>query len=322
MGLRTSPPISRSSRVVARNVRTTFAPIWILTVTSGLAPMSSAMGCGRAMAWSWASWRLLKRRRSRPPALANWGVVPSRSTACDPVGPMTVAGCSSTGTALPTPGRRASCCRTLSSRPFGPRASTCSCWLSPMIWLVSCCTEPERLVDATWEAYRSATPTAIPMTARDSWTSMGLELRRARHRRRRLIGVMYATALVVSRRDGIVAGRVWPEPAVFKRVNMVGERRGACVVSGEHGHRAAFGAQLPQKRKDLARATRIQAGRGLIGEDDLGVDRERPGDGKSLPLAHRQSIGSVLQAVAQTEASEQRFDDRLRFAAVGQPQLQ
>jgi hypothetical protein len=91
------------ARVAASRVRATVAPIWILIDSSELAPMLSPIGCGSAIARICASCAVLKCRTIRPPAVMNFGVVPRRRTACDPFRPITVADCSSRGTAPCTP---------------------------------------------------------------------------------------------------------------------------------------------------------------------------------------------------------------------------
>ncbi len=137
-------------------------------------------GAGSAIACCAASCAAEKRRSSAPAKCAKRGSVPIRSTdRWVPVGPITFACCSSTGSALSTPGTSRTAPSSRSSKPPGPRASSWNCVL-PTSWLLSWETEWVRLVLATWEANSRATPIAIPMIAKHSCTSTALARRRAR----------------------------------------------------------------------------------------------------------------------------------------------
>ncbi len=94
---------------------------------------------------------------------------PMKSTAWRPP-PTRYALVSSTGAACRTPGNAAPRPAAVRRSPAGCAPPSCRRDL-PTIPLVSCSTDPLRLVLATWEANSSATPTPIPRIANSSWTS-------------------------------------------------------------------------------------------------------------------------------------------------------
>ncbi len=114
---------------------------------------------------------------SVPPSAARLRSAPTSSIEADPRGPEICAEASSSGAAARTPGIARTRRSIVSGKPCGSRASSCRVAF-PTIPRESCATEEDRLEVATCEANRSATPAAMPSTAKPSWSA------RARRRTR------------------------------------------------------------------------------------------------------------------------------------------
>ena len=140
-------------------------------------PIDLASGAGSTIAPTPPNGVSSAWRTSVPPSLARLESAPTSSTDSLPRGPDALASASSSGAAVRTPGIPRTRASVLCGKPCGSRASSCSV-ASPAIPCVSSPTELCRLELDTCEANSSATPAAIPSTARHSCA------RRARRRTR------------------------------------------------------------------------------------------------------------------------------------------
>ncbi len=73
--------------------------------------------------------------------------------------------------------------------------------------------------------------------------------------------------------------------------------------------------QVPRQVQDqlieLGRGNRIEAGRGLVQEQDLGVQRQRPGDGRPLAHAPAELGGHLVRGFLQAHGFELRLSNHL-----------
>jgi hypothetical protein len=70
-----------------------------------------------------------------------------------------------------------------------------------------------------------------------------------------------------------------------------GVRRDACVMGHQHHGRALFAGQVHQQVHHLLAGQRVERAGRLVGEQDLGLDRQRPGERHPLRLAAGQFPG-------------------------------
>ncbi len=230
-----------------------------------------------------------------------------RSTEARPFGPITRR-LTARSAAAPRALRAAPALR---SRCF-PRSLRCSApssWycVPPTSWLVSCRTEPSRLCEATWEANRSATPTAIPSTASSSCTTT--ERSRSRAREMSTIslkphhGSCTCFAATLARRERTPrqgctrASR--PSRSSYAR-SAKATACGSCVASSSAMSRD--GTRLRQLFEDFAAAPRIEVAGRLIGEHEPWFGRERARDHHALALAHRELVRRLIHPLGQDRA--------------------
>jgi hypothetical protein len=103
-----------------------------------------------------------------------------------------------------------------------------------------------------------------------------------------------------------VAARDLPgQPAVAQEDDALRYRCGPRVM-GDDDHRLALGAiQVAQEPEHLRARARVQVARRLVGQDELGIGEERPGDRDPLLLASRELRRQVIGAVRQPDPVQQ-----------------
>src|ERR1700728_2597099 len=179
--------------------------------------------------------------------------------------------------------------------------------------LLSCPTELDRLALAICEANNSATPAAMPTTAKHSCNA------RARSRTRyrcstlpNLIGCSPRPLVPEPlcqhpgpslRPDGgkALIGVVVCEFAVTQRQYAVGVAGGLGVVADQHDRHPALAAQFGEQLEHLAPSLRIEAASGLVREQQLRLGGGCTGDHHALALAHRQRLRAVGQSPSEPE---------------------
>ena len=167
-GLETSGPICLADSVAYSGAWTVCPATWKVTSWPNLrTPMVLERVAGSTTApippngASWLSWA------SVPPSSFRLVSAPTICTDSLPFGPIAFAPASSSGAATRTPGMWRTWVSTLSGKPVGLRASSCRL-ARPTIPCESSATEFCRLELETSEANSSATPAAIPTTAKHS----------------------------------------------------------------------------------------------------------------------------------------------------------
>lgn len=68
---------------------------------------------------------------------------------------------------------------------------------------------------------------------------------------------------------------------------------------------ATLGADLAQQAHDLPRGLGVQAGGGLVDEQDLGLLRQRAGDADTLALAAGEGVCALVDVLAQAHPVQQ-----------------
>src|SRR5262245_1480188 len=105
--------------------------------------------------------------------------------------------------------------------------------------------------------------------------------------------------------DQLRRGSLRDDPAVVDDRDAVAEAFGLLHVVRREEHRAAGGLEDGDPLPELEPALRIEAGRRLVEEQDLGVPGERAGDGQPLPLAARQLADAGVALLLEREVLEE-----------------
>src|SRR5699024_5192270 len=84
--------------------------------------------------------------------------------------------------------------------------------------------------------------------------------------------------------------------------HLVGDLTGEAHLMGHHDHGHAVGREVLEHREHLRDQLRVQGAGGLVEEHQLGVHRERPGDGDALLLPAGELRGVVVGAVESAAA--------------------
>ena len=80
-------------------------------------------------------------------------------------------------------------------------------------------------------------------------------------------------------------------------------------MKADDGGDAVLAADAVQIGKNPLGRRRIEAGNGLVGEDDLRLLRHGAGDADTLLLAARQPVGTIKGAIEQTDPVDGRQGD-------------
>ena len=81
-------------------------------------------------------------------------------------------------------------------------------------------------------------------------------------------------------------------------------------MGDEHDRLAVFAVELAKQGENLGAAVGVEVARRLVGEDDLGLVHEGPGDGDALLLAAGELARLVIGPLSQTDQGE-GFEPRL-----------
>ena len=99
-------------------------------------------------------------------------------------------------------------------------------------------------------------------------------------------------------RPGVAGVSVVDDFPVLEADNAV-RLDGDGVVVGDEDHRIPLPVQLLEKAQHLPAGAGVQGASGLVGQNQAGVPRQRPGDGHPLLLAAGQLGGQVFPFVPQ-----------------------
>src|SRR5262245_17024163 len=80
------------------------------------------------------------------------------------------------------------------------------------------------------------------------------------------------------------------------------------VVRREHEGGAALAVEIEQQGEHLGGRPRVEARRGLVGQDHARLGDQRASEGHPLPLATREVVGAMAHAVAQTHRLQRLLD--------------
>jgi len=80
------------------------------------------------------------------------------------------------------------------------------------------------------------------------------------------------------------------------------------IVSGEKDSSLLVGGELPDEFDDFVGGVRVEVAGGLIGEDDLWLVEEGPGDDNALLLAAREFVGHFGENSGELDRSQNLFD--------------
>ena len=61
------------------------------------------------------------------------------------------------------------------------------------------------------------------------------------------------------------------------------------IVADEHQRQPEPRAQLPEQQQDVRLGRHVEAGNDLVGDDEVGLERQSAGDAGALALAARQA---------------------------------
>src|SRR5689334_25259445 len=126
-------------------------------------------------------------------------------------------------------------------------------------------------------------------------------------------------------REDLVRGSKFDKFPVEHECGVVRDPGGLLHVVGDDRDRVAR-LELADQLLDTERSLRIERRTGLIHEDHLGLDRDRPGDAQALLLASRERRAGTVQAVfhflPQAGRAERRLHPLAQVATLeaGQPQ--
>ena len=88
------------------------------------------------------------------------------------------------------------------------------------------------------------------------------------------------------------------------------------VVGDEQVGQAELALQVVEQVQDLALDRHVERRDGLVADDEVGVDRERPGDADALALAARELVRVAMDvALVEAHLAQQLADHRLALAS-------
>src|SRR6266511_4190172 len=117
-------------------------------------------------------------------------------------------------------------------------------------------------------------------------------------------------------------GHLVNDLAVLEEQHVVGVGGGARVVGHHHDRLAELVDRAPQEAEQLGAGVGVEVAGGLVGKDDRGRGRQRPGGGDPLLLAARELARPVAQAVTQADGVEHPVDPGAVGLAAGQAHRQ
>ena len=91
------------------------------------------------------------------------------------------------------------------------------------------------------------------------------------------------------------------------------------IVADEHHGEAEPRAQLLQQQQDMRLRRHVEAGHDLVGDDEIGLQRQRPGDPGALALAARQLVRIAVDEVGR---QADQIEQSRRAIALVAPALQ
>src|SRR6266540_2698398 len=103
-------------------------------------------------------------------------------------------------------------------------------------------------------------------------------------------------------------GHLVNDLAVLEEQHVVGVGGGARVVGHHHDRLAELVDRAPQEAEQLGAGVGVEVAGGLVGKDDRGRGRQRPGGGDPLLLAAGELARPVAQAVTQADGVDHPVD--------------
>ena len=112
------------------------------------------------------------------------------------------------------------------------------------------------------------------------------------------------------------------DPPVGQEQDAVRDRGRPGVVGDHHDGLAHLVDRPPQEPEDLGAAARVEVPRRLVGEDDLGPARQRPGHGDPLLFADGKLRRAMLEPVTQPDQLQKLAGPRTVSPAPGKAHTQ
>ena len=94
---------------------------------------------------------------------------------------------------------------------------------------------------------------------------------------------------------------------VAQDVDNIGGGGDLRVVRNQQDGRAKFAVETREGGTKLGGGGRIQVASGLVGQDDVRVHREGPGDGGALGLTAGEAVGGLVAAMRQPHQTQERL---------------
>src|SRR5438309_479888 len=163
---------------------------------------------------------------------------------------------------------------------------------------------------------RRMTPTTKKAPIRCSLVSIAISLDSERGGSEEFAGEWLAA------RSELRRGAALDDAALVEHRDAVGERaRQRQIVRDDDLRRAAIGADAADEFADLLRQDRVEVGGRLVVEDQLGVDRQRPGDRHALAHPARELARQLRLRALELHVGEDAVNDRLDLVRAVAPVL-